>query len=532
MPCWSPPRRHVVRLLRGGALCAGLAVVAAGCTAVPTRPQQVWRSLTDHDYPADPVGTPAFEAHLDRYTDSVARPFQAAHLLQNGDDAYPLMLALIDTARTRISMETYIVERDRSTEAFFAALARAAQRGVEVRFLADAQGFKRGMVAHLADLTDQGVHARIFNPMLFSWTVVRANNRDHRKILVVDGQHAVIGGINLSDEQTGNGVTGWRDTALLVSGPAAADAEAVFAETWNQAGRAYLGRDLPVIGLRDAKRALDEPFLQLYQRSLGDPPFDAPSYAPGAPFPQLPPPPVATTTTLPPATSPAVGPVNTLIDAVGTIANEITAPTTPAPADNAPPPWPTPAPYDYHTRDATVRVVSSRPDGRNSPTYDLMILGLSGAQRQVDIAMAYFVPPKALERALLGAARRGVRIRLLLPAETDVKLVREMGERLYGDLMRVGVEIYEWPYAILHAKTMVVDGEWLTVGSCNMDSRSFFLDYEANFAVTDRRLAAVAHATFEADLRHAQRLTMETWQNRGFKQRAIEVLTRPMAGQY
>lgn len=460
---------HIPRLpVCRACLCAviGAVISMTGCTALSPRAQQIWRAATDHDYPSAPVGTPEFERALDRYTESAAHPAANPKLLQNGDEAYPEMLSLIENARHTIALETYIVENDATTDMFFAALTRAAARGVRVRVMVDAAGYGRSLVANLAELTDHGIEARIFNPFLLSWTILRANNRDHRKILAVDSTHAILGGINLSDEQTGDGTTGWRDTSLRISGEAAREAEKVFDESWQQAGRGWFGKTLPVPLLNPVKAALDAPFTQ------------------GEENPRSAPPPLAET---PPA---------------GTAAT------------------------------ATARVVSSSPDRRNSPTHDLAVLGINGARERVDIACAYFVPPIALRRALLRAAERGVRIRLLLPEVTDVRFVREIGMRFYGEFLDAGIEIYEWPYPILHSKTMTVDGQWQVVGSANMDGRSYFLNYEAVLALSDRPTAEAAHAAFERDLRTARRLTPEAWRARGAKQRVLETLLIPLAGQY
>ena len=448
------------------ALFSCLLCIASGCTAFPLKTQQVGRSLTNHQYPSEPVGTPAFEAALDRYTGSVSHPAYDCDLLQNGDEAYPAMLELIAGAQTSISFETYIIENDKTTDTFFTALKDAAARGVRVRVLADAAGFHRSLIAHLNELTSQGVEARVFNPFLLSWTILRGNNRDHRKILVVDGRHAVLGGINVSDEQLGDGTTGWRDTALRISGPGAAAAECVFEQTWRQGGRGWVGKNMPVAFLNPVKRVLDAPFL----RALPD--------------------------------------------------------TCARPCEMAPEPEIAPA------GQATVRVVASAPDEWNSPTYDLAILAARGARTRLDVACAYFVPPLGLRRALLAAAERGVRVRLLLPGVTDVRLVREMGMRFYGQLLEAGVRIYEWPHPILHAKTMVVDERFLVVGSANMDSRSYFLNYEACLALTDSVLAREAHAQFDQDITVAREMTLEQWRARSVGQRLLERLLIPVAGQY
>ena len=439
-----------------------LALMLTGCTAFSFKTQQTWRSATNHDYPSEPVGTPEFEAALDAYTESAAVPAHDCRLLQNGDEAYPEMLSLIAGAETSISFETYIIENDETTDTFFDALKAAAARGVRVRVLVDAAGYHRSLIAHLGELSAHGIEARVFNPFFLSWTLLRGNNRDHRKILAVDGKHAILGGINLSDEQAGDGITGWRDTSLKISGPGAVEAERVFNETWRQGGRGWIGKNLPLAFLNPVKQALDAPFMRDGENN---------------PLPA-------------------------------------------APVDKPPP-------------DATtVRVVASSPDKANSPVYDLAILGILGARERIDIACAYFVPPLNLRRALLAAADRGVKIRLLLPEVTDVKLVREIGMRFYGALLEAGVEIHEWPYPILHSKTIAVDGRWLVVGSSNMDSRSYFLNYEAVLALSDRSLAREAHAQFDRDVANAHPMTLEKWLARGTKQQLLEQMLIPLAGQY
>lgn len=447
-------------------LAVCLAVAAAGCTTFPVRSQQIWRAAIDYEYPCEPVGTPGFEAALDQYTESRARPAHDCLLLQNGDEAYPAMLELIASATETISFETYIIENDETTDIFFTALKEAAARGVRVRVLVDAAGFHRSFIAHLNELSEHGVEARVFNPFFMSWTIIRGNNRNHRKILVVDGNRAIVGGINVSDAQTGDGVTGWRDTALRVSGPVAEDAERAFAQTWRQGGRGWVGKPLPMACLNPIKDAIEAPFLK-----------DDPSAHRGQPA----------------ADRSADAP----------------------PADGA-----------------TVRLVISSPDTANSPTYDLAILGVRGARERIDIACAYFVPPLNLQRALLAAAERGVRVRLLLPGVTDVKLVREMGMRFYDRLLAAGVEIYEWPHPILHTKTMAVDGRWIVVGSANMDSRSYFLNYESCLALSDAALARQAHAQFDKDIESAVMVTREARRARSPWRTLFEWLLVPLAGQY
>jgi cardiolipin synthase len=128
---------------------------------------------------------------------------------------------------------------------------------------------------------------------------------------------------------------------------------------------------------------------------------------------------------------------------------------------------------------------------------------------------------------LLQAARRGVKVSFLVPAVTDHPLVRHAGRRQFGRLLEAGISIYEYKPALLHAKTMVIDGTWATVGSTNLDYRSFRLNDELNVVAYDTAFAARLEKVFEEDLQYAQRIDLASWRNRGFLGRLFELLAIP-----
>ena len=466
--------------IRRALLGLAIALAMGGCAWISPRPRGVWRGIAGVSRrPGVAVGSAAFEAELDCFTASVARPGNRASLLQNGDEVFPAMLAAIRGARCRISMTTYIVERDEVADEFFDALADAAARGVEVRFAADAVGFRRGRIARLDDLSARGVRTRIFNPLLASWTVLRFNNRDHRKILVVDGGVAFVGGVNLSAEQRGDGVTGWRDTAVRVEGSAARDVEMIFARSWRQAGRGYWGMDWPWWGARGIKRAMDAPFRAL---------------------------------------SAAAG-----------WRDDFVPPGVPEEDSAIPPEMP---PDVFGGAEVAARALWTDPAETSSPIYEALLLALARAEETAELTTAYFAPPRALRRALIDAAGRGVRVRLLLPGVTDVPLSRTVAEAYYRELLAAGVEIREWPHPIWHAKTAVVDGRWSLVGSANWDARSFALSHEASLAMTGETFGRQMRLAFERDWERSTPMDPETWARRGAGRRIRGMLLRPVAGQF
>jgi len=134
-------------------------------------------------------------------------------------------------------------------------------------------------------------------------------------------------------------------------------------------------------------------------------------------------------------------------------------------------------------------------------------------------------------KTLIQTARRGVQVKLLLPGAIDHNLVRQASRSELGRLLQAGIEIYEYEPAMLHAKTMVVDGRWATVGSTNLDERSFGLNDEINLVTYDRVVAQRLEEVFQDDLNRSRRMTYGSWQDRGIGSRFLEMLSVPLRGQ-
>lgn len=144
------------------------------------------------------------------------------------------------------------------------------------------------------------------------------------------------------------------------------------------------------------------------------------------------------------------------------------------------------------------------------------------ARSRIYITNAYFLPPTKMIRSLVTAARRGVKVAVILAATTDVKLVLYAARGLYAKLIKNGVEVHEWAAGpVLHAKTAVVDGVWGTVGSSNLDPLSLRENLEVNAIVIDPRFGVALESMFEEDLTHCRRITMEEVRQYGFIQRIL-----------
>jgi len=132
---------------------------------------------------------------------------------------------------------------------------------------------------------------------------------------------------------------------------------------------------------------------------------------------------------------------------------------------------------------------------------------------------------------LIGAAKRGVQVVLVIPGAIDHNLVRQASRSEFGRLLKNDIQIYEYRPALLHAKTMVVDGIWATVGSTNLDHRSFALNEEVNVAIYDVDTAQRLERVFEQDVSNSRRVMYKDWSNRGIVSRFLELLALPLREQ-
>jgi len=151
----------------------------------------------------------------------------------------------------------------------------------------------------------------------------------------------------------------------------------------------------------------------------------------------------------------------------------------------------------------------------------------AAARRSIHLTTPYFVPDARTRRALARAARRGVEVQLLVPHridETLAKVVQWAAHAAYAGLLRAGVQIHEYLPRMLHAKTLVVDQEWCSVGTANLDYRSFFLNYELTLTSTEKTLVARLEADFQADMEQSIRIGLKRWENRHPWPRFLETI--------
>ncbi len=387
-----------------------------------------------------------FERHLaleQAVSDSPLVAGNRVHLLEDGPATYRAMFAAIEGARDHINMQTYILEDDEVGRRFAAALIDKQRQGVQVNLIYDSVGTLGTPAEFFTHLRDNGIHLLEFNPVnpltaRAGWAV---NQRDHRKLLVVDGATVFVGGVNISSVYSGGSFGShptkarpgdtlpWRDAHLQIDGPVAAEFQKLFLDTWD--------------------------------KQKGDP-LLARKY-----FPPLQP-----------------------------------------------------------QGKEVVRAIGSSPSDAFSLIYVTLLSAINSAEAEIMLTNAYFVPDPQLLAALKDAVARGVRVRLMLPGTTDSALVFHAGRSYYDELLSAGVKIFERRAALMHAKTVLIDGVWSTVGSTNLDWRSFLHNEEVNAVVLGTEFGGRMGEAFERDIANSEQITLAQWRKRSIDLRVKEAFSR------
>lgn len=185
---------------------------------------------------------------------------------------------------------------------------------------------------------------------------------------------------------------------------------------------------------------------------------------------------------------------------------------------------------DTGARAWDARISASLNDPRRMlfPVRGLYIDALERARHSAYITSAYFIPDRVIQKALLDAAARNVEIKVLVPEKSNHVIADWVSRAYMTDLVRAGVEVWLYRDVMIHAKTAVVDGRWVTVGTANIDRLSMTGNYEVNLQVHDRAMAAHMEEIFRADLTNAVRIDPERWEHRPLPRRALERLLKPL----
>lgn len=345
-------------------------------------------------------------------------------LLRNGEEYFPRLVSAIDGATQSVYLETYIYATDATGRMVADALQRASKRGVKTHLLLDGYGSADLPVAWMEELRASGVGVLKFRPEI-SWLTFRRQRlrRLHRKLAMVDGRIAFVGGINIIDDVPGGEVLEPRlDYAVEVQGDTAAHVHVAMRRLWALVSWTNFRRQQKLERFKHTHTQGAQQKIRFLLR------------------------------------------------------------------DNL-----------RHRRDIEQAYIKA----------------IAGAQHEIIIANAYFLPGQHLRNALLHAAHRGVKVVLLLQGKVEYRLQHYATLALYDELLSAGIEIHEYHASYLHAKVAVVDGQWATVGSSNIEPFSLWLAREANLMVRDAKFAGALRASLLQEITQgALMLEHSTWNKR------------------
>ena len=166
---------------------------------------------------------------------------------------------------------------------------------------------------------------------------------------------------------------------------------------------------------------------------------------------------------------------------------------------------------------------SSSPTGGSESMHLMYLMAITSAKESIHLSSAYFVPDDLTMRALVTAAKRGVKIQIITPGGIiDSEFVRSASRSRWGDLLKAGITISEYQPTMFHVKALIVDSLLVSVGSTNFDNRSFSLNDEANLNVLNHDFARRQIAIFEDDLQHSKAITLQAWEQRPWIEKATD----------
>ena len=361
-----------------------------------------------------------------------AFPFEGnrVDIYTSGESMLQALLREIRKAQKHIHVEFYIFEDDAVGRLVRDALIEKSREGVEVRVLYDDVGCWRVPNRFFEDMRNEGIDARAFLKVRFPRFTNKVNYRNHRKLIIIDGQVGFIGGMNVAERYIRGGSWGeWRDTHLMLKGEAVYGLQTVFLTDW-----------------------------YLVDRTL----ITSAKY-----FPK--------------------------IDNQGV---------------------------------AKIQIVTGEPIGPWKEIMQGLVMAITGAKHYFYIQTPYFLPTEPVLTAMQTAALAGVDVRLMLPYRADSYLTQLGSFSYLSDILRAGIKVYFYKRGFLHSKLMVSDDMFSTVGSTNMDFRSFEHNFEVNAFIYDTEVALQMREVFLQDQRDCKQIFLRTWSARPWYHKVAESIVR------
>lgn len=395
-----------------------------------TRGAYVRTVIAEGDTEGPPgVSDPLFPRTIELFTGTHIEPGNKLEVLLDGDGTYPKLWKDLASAQKTITLQMYYSQPGVVADTMAKYLTERARAGVRVLVLLDAFGSGTLEEVWVDSLREAGVELAWLRPVRW-YTLHKATQRSHVRVVVVDGRVGYTGGFGLADYWLGDGRHDdqWRETNIRFSGPTVAALQAAFAGGWAEATGELLTGDV----------------------------------------------------FFPPIAFESEGSMN-------------------------------------------AGLMHSLPTIGSTPAERFLALSITGARKTLYISNSYFVPNVDFCQLLINAAKRGVDVRILTVGDkTDVKTTWHAGRALYESLLEGGVKIYEYSPAMMHAKTIVVDGLFSVVGSMNFDNRSIAFNNEAQIVALDSTIGRQMDEIYLEDLKYSEEIKLETFRQRSWRGKVLE----------
>ena len=358
--------------------------------------------------------------------------YNKVDIYQTGRKTFKAILNAIDNAKSSIHLEFYIIDNDDIGNLVKDKLIEKAKQGVEVRLIYDDVGSWHLPKRFINELTKAGVEVYPFMPVKFPFLTSKVNYRNHRKIIVVDGKKAFMGGMNIADRYLkGDSMLGtWYDTVLGIEGEAAHMLQLIFLVDWFFVSKKIIS---------DRKKYFPEHNITI-QNSL--------------------------------------------------------------------------------------QITSSGPDSDWASIMQAFFVAIAKAKKHIYISTPYFIPNESILTALKTASLSGVDVKITLPGKSDSTVVYWSSMSYVSELLDAGIEVYLFQGGFNHSKILMIDSSFATVGSANMDIRSFEDNFELLVMIYDPKLTLELETQFLKDLRRSKKVRIAKWQKRPFKQNFKESVAR------
>lgn len=357
-------------------------------------------------------------------------------LFTEGKDKFDALIQALENATKYIHIEYYIFRPDDIGKQLLQILMRKAMEGVEVKFLFDAMGsYTLNRKKYLHELKTAGVEYAAFFPGIMPYINRRINYRNHRKIVVVDGEIGFVGGFNVGDEYLGKNkhIGYWRDTHVKIVGDAVYSLEERFLLDWSYATDGGIG---DVLKYFPKHKSVDD--------------------------------------------SSKIG----------------------------------------------VQIVTSGPDHKEQYIRNGYIKIINSAKEHLYLQTPYFVPDDTLVEALKLSALSGVDVRIMIPGKPDHKFMAWAANSYILELLDVNIKVYYYEKGFIHAKTIMADGAVCSIGTANMDIRSFQLNFEVNSFIYNSEFTRALEESFKEDMKYCTEITKDEFMSRPLFDKMMESIVR------